>query len=101
MDAIHCWKRKNKMILSTAEWRKNNPPPAKQVPKTTPVVSSRTSSARKQPKAQNKGKDKAKATKTYREGYKIPNIQQDAMERVFQIARTKMEMKNREEARFS
>ncbi|MBW0557319.1 hypothetical protein O181_097034 [Austropuccinia psidii MF-1] len=37
----------------------------------------------KQPKAQNKGKGKAPAIKTYSQGYRIPKIQQDAMEDVF------------------
>ncbi|MBW0547368.1 hypothetical protein O181_087083 [Austropuccinia psidii MF-1] len=53
----------------------------------------------KQPEAQNKGKDKAPATKPYRQGYRIPKIQQDAMENVFQMARTMMELQKKEEYR--
>ncbi|MBW0558155.1 hypothetical protein O181_097870 [Austropuccinia psidii MF-1] len=34
------------MMRLTAEWRKNNPPPPKQVPKTTPVASSRNSNVK-------------------------------------------------------
>ncbi|MBW0560412.1 hypothetical protein O181_100127 [Austropuccinia psidii MF-1] len=56
---------KKNMILLTAEWRKNNPTPPKQVPKTGPVGGSRKSNMKKQPKAQKKGKGKAPATKTY------------------------------------
>ncbi|MBW0510315.1 hypothetical protein O181_050030 [Austropuccinia psidii MF-1] len=46
------------MMLLTAEWRKNNPPTPKQVPKTAPVASSSNSNMKKQQKAQNKGKGK-------------------------------------------
>ncbi|MBW0574238.1 hypothetical protein O181_113953 [Austropuccinia psidii MF-1] len=93
------WMEKKNMILLTAEWRKNNPPPPKQVPKTAPVARSRNSNVKKQPQAQNKGKGKAQATKTYSQGYRIPKIQQDAMENVFQMARTMMELQKMEEAR--
>ncbi|MBW0538419.1 hypothetical protein O181_078134 [Austropuccinia psidii MF-1] len=87
------------MMLLTAEWGKNNPPPPKQVPKTAPVASSSNSNVKKQPQAQTKGKGKAPATKPYCQGYRVPNIQQDAMEDVFQMARTMMELKKKEEAR--
>ncbi|MBW0552888.1 hypothetical protein O181_092603 [Austropuccinia psidii MF-1] len=69
-----------------------NPPPPKQVPKTAPVASSSNSDGKKQPQAQNKGKGKRPATKTYSQGYRIPKIQQDSMENVFQIARTMIEL---------
>ncbi|MBW0492726.1 hypothetical protein O181_032441 [Austropuccinia psidii MF-1] len=82
---------KKKMMLLTAEWRKNKPPPPKQVPKTAPVASSSNCNVKKQPQAQNKGKGKAPATKPYSQGYRNPKIQQDAMENVFQMARTMME----------
>ncbi|MBW0509935.1 hypothetical protein O181_049650 [Austropuccinia psidii MF-1] len=90
---------KKNMIILTAEWRKNNPPPPKQVPKTAPVASSRNSNMKKQSKAHNKGKRKAPATKPYSQGYRIPNIKQDAMEDVFQMARTMMQLEKEEEAR--
>ncbi|MBW0583370.1 hypothetical protein O181_123085 [Austropuccinia psidii MF-1] len=90
--------RKNMMLLR-AEWRKNNPPPPKEVPKTAPVVSSSNSDVKKQPQAQNKGKGKAPATKPYIQGYRIPKIQQAAMENVFQMARTMMELQKKVEAR--
>ncbi|MBW0513007.1 hypothetical protein O181_052722 [Austropuccinia psidii MF-1] len=54
------------MILLTAEWRKNNPPPPKQVPRTAPVASRSNSNMKKQPQAQNKGKGKASATESQR-----------------------------------
>ncbi|MBW0555361.1 hypothetical protein O181_095076 [Austropuccinia psidii MF-1] len=76
-----------------------NPSPPKQVTKTDPVASSSNSNVKKQPKAQKKGKGKAPATKTYSKGYRIPNIQQDAMENVFQMARTMMELQKKEEAK--
>ncbi|MBW0573573.1 hypothetical protein O181_113288 [Austropuccinia psidii MF-1] len=88
-----------KMILLTAEWRKNNPPPPKEVPKTAPVARSSNSKVKKQPQAQNKGKGKAPTTKPYSQGYRIPKIQQDAMENVFEMAKTMMKLQKKEEAR--
>ncbi|MBW0503037.1 hypothetical protein O181_042752 [Austropuccinia psidii MF-1] len=86
------------MMLLTAEWRKNNPPPPKQVPKTAPVAHRRKFNVKKQPQAQNKGKGKAPATNPYRQGYRILMIQQDAMENVFQMSRTMIELQKKEEA---
>ncbi|MBW0538323.1 hypothetical protein O181_078038 [Austropuccinia psidii MF-1] len=96
----HPFMEKEKMMISTAKWRKNNPPPPKQVPKTAPVASSSKPNVKKKPQAQNKGKGKAPATKPYSQVYRIPKIQQDAMENVFKMARTKMELKKKVEARF-
>ncbi|MBW0588668.1 hypothetical protein O181_128383 [Austropuccinia psidii MF-1] len=76
-----------------------NPPVPKQVPKTAPVASSSNSNVKKQPQAPNKRKGKAPATKPYSQGYRIPKIQQEAMENVFQVARTMMELQKKEEAR--
>ncbi|MBW0517862.1 hypothetical protein O181_057577, partial [Austropuccinia psidii MF-1] len=77
----------------------SNPPPPKQVPKTAPVAIRSNSNVKKQPQAQKKGKGKAPATKPYSQGYRIPKIQQDAMENVFQMARTMMELQKEEEDR--
>ncbi|MBW0475125.1 hypothetical protein O181_014840 [Austropuccinia psidii MF-1] len=77
-----------------------NPPPPKKVPKTSPVASSNNSNVKIYPQAQNKGKCKAPATKPYSQGYRIPNIQKDAMENVFQMARTIMKLKTKEESIF-
>ncbi|MBW0584463.1 hypothetical protein O181_124178 [Austropuccinia psidii MF-1] len=90
---------KKNMMLLTVELKKNNPPPPKQVPRPAPVARSSNSNVKKQPQFQNKGKGKAPAPKPYNQGYRIPNIHQDAMENVFQMARTMMELKNKEEAR--
>ncbi|MBW0590985.1 hypothetical protein O181_130700 [Austropuccinia psidii MF-1] len=87
------------MMLLTAEWRKNNPPPPKKVPRPAPVAISSNSNVKKQPQAQNKGKGKAPAPKPYSQGYRIPKIQQDAMENVFQMARTMMDLQKKGEAR--
>ncbi|MBW0499520.1 hypothetical protein O181_039235 [Austropuccinia psidii MF-1] len=86
-------------MLLKAEWRKNNPQPSKKVPKTAPVASRSNSNVKKKPKSQNKGKGKELATKPDSQGYRIPKIQQDAMENVFQMARTMMEFQKKEEAR--
>ncbi|MBW0561211.1 hypothetical protein O181_100926 [Austropuccinia psidii MF-1] len=99
LNGWHPLMENKNMILLTAEWRKNNPPPPKQVPKTAPLAISRNSNMKKQPQAHNKCKGKAPATKSYSHGYRIPKIQWDSMEKVFQIARTMMELQNKEEAR--
>ncbi|MBW0542578.1 hypothetical protein O181_082293 [Austropuccinia psidii MF-1] len=90
---------KKNMMLLMAEWKKNNPPTPKQVPKTAPVASSSNSNVKKKPQTQNKGKGKAPATKRYSWGYRIPKIQQDVMENEFQMARAMMELEKKEEAR--
>ncbi|MBW0552912.1 hypothetical protein O181_092627 [Austropuccinia psidii MF-1] len=95
----HPLMEKKNMMLLKAEWRKNNPLPPKQVPKTAPMARSSNSNVKKQPQAQNKGKGKAQATKPYSQGYRIPKIQLSAMENVFQMARAMMELQKKEEAR--
>ncbi|MBW0593782.1 hypothetical protein O181_133497 [Austropuccinia psidii MF-1] len=95
----HPLMEKTNMLLLTAEWRKNNPPPPKQVPKTDPVASSSNSYVKKQPQAQNKGRGKAPATKPYSQAYRIQKIPQEAMENVFQRAKIIMELQKKEEAR--
>ncbi|MBW0465936.1 hypothetical protein O181_005651 [Austropuccinia psidii MF-1] len=77
----------------------NNPPPPKQVPKTAPLARRSNSNMKKQPQAQKKGKDKAPATKTYSQGYRMRKIQQGAMENVFHMARTRTKFQQKEEAR--
>ncbi|MBW0500731.1 hypothetical protein O181_040446 [Austropuccinia psidii MF-1] len=88
------------MMFLTDEWRKNNPPPPKQVAKIAPVASSRNTNVKNQPQAQNKVNGKAPATSPYSQGYIISKFQQDAMENVFQMVRTMMELQKKEEARF-
>ncbi|MBW0467400.1 hypothetical protein O181_007115 [Austropuccinia psidii MF-1] len=87
------------MMLLSAEWRKNYPTPPKQVPKTAPEARSSNSNVKKQPQAQNKGKGKAPATKPHRQSYRIPKIQHNALENVFQMAGTMMELQKKEEGR--
>ncbi|MBW0589064.1 hypothetical protein O181_128779 [Austropuccinia psidii MF-1] len=99
LNGWHPLMEKKNMILLTAEWRKYNPPPPKQVPKTATIDSSSSSNMKKQPQAANKGKGKAPATKLYSQGYRIPKIQQDSMEDRLQMARTMMELQKKEEAR--
>ncbi|MBW0565017.1 hypothetical protein O181_104732 [Austropuccinia psidii MF-1] len=77
----------------------NNNPPPKQVPRPAPVDRSQNSNVKKKPQAQSKGKGKAQAPKPYSQGYRIPKIQQDAMENAFQMARTMMELQKKEEVR--
>ncbi|MBW0533006.1 hypothetical protein O181_072721 [Austropuccinia psidii MF-1] len=80
LNGWHPLMEKKNMILLKAEWRKDNPPPPKKVPKTAPVASSSNSNVKKQPQAKNKGKGKEPATKPYSQGYRLPKIQQGAME---------------------
>ncbi|MBW0518672.1 hypothetical protein O181_058387, partial [Austropuccinia psidii MF-1] len=67
--------------------------------KNSPIASISNSNVKKQTQAQHKGKGKTLATKPYSQGYRIPKIQQDAMENGFQMARTMMELHKKEEAR--
>ncbi|MBW0573154.1 hypothetical protein O181_112869 [Austropuccinia psidii MF-1] len=90
---------KKNMMLLTAEWSKKNPPPPKKVPKPAPVASSSHSNVKKQPQVQNKGKGRAPPPKPFCQGYRIPKIQQAALENVFQMARTVMELQKKEKAR--
>ncbi|MBW0474394.1 hypothetical protein O181_014109 [Austropuccinia psidii MF-1] len=90
---------KENMMLLTAELRKNNLPPHKKVPKTASAARSSHSNVKKKPQAQKKGQGKAPAPKTYSKGYRISKTQQDAMENVFQMARTMMESQQKEKAR--
>ncbi|MBW0589865.1 hypothetical protein O181_129580 [Austropuccinia psidii MF-1] len=99
LNEWHPLMEKKNMILLTEEWRKNNPSPPKQVPKTAPGASSSNSNIKTQPQAQNKRKGKAPATKPYSQGYSSPKIQQDAMENLFQMVTTMMEFQKKEEAR--
>ncbi|MBW0585161.1 hypothetical protein O181_124876 [Austropuccinia psidii MF-1] len=99
LNAWHPFMEKKNMMLLTGEWRKKTPPPPKQVPRPAPVASSSNFNVKKQPQAQNKGKAKAPAPNPYSQRYRIPKIQQDAMENVFQMARTMMEFQKKEEAR--
>ncbi|MBW0536973.1 hypothetical protein O181_076688, partial [Austropuccinia psidii MF-1] len=99
LNGGHPLMEKKNMMLLTAELRKNNPPPPKQVPRPAPGASSSNSNMKKHPQTQNKGKGKAPATKPYSQGYRVPNIQQDAMENLFQMARTMMELQKKEEGR--
>ncbi|MBW0509803.1 hypothetical protein O181_049518 [Austropuccinia psidii MF-1] len=75
LNGWHPLMAKKNMILLPAEWRENNPPPPKQVPKTAPVASSSNSNVKKQPQSQDKNKGKAPATKAYSQGYIILKIQ--------------------------
>ncbi|MBW0577150.1 hypothetical protein O181_116865 [Austropuccinia psidii MF-1] len=72
LNGWHSLMEKKNMMLLTAEWRKNNLQPPKQVPKTAPVASSRNSNVKKQPQAQKQGKGKAPATKPYSQGNRMP-----------------------------
>ncbi|MBW0550951.1 hypothetical protein O181_090666 [Austropuccinia psidii MF-1] len=89
---------KEKHNTFNSRMEEKNPPPTKKVPKTAPVASSSNSNMKKKPQAQNKGKERP-ATKSYTQVYRIPNIQMDAMENVFQMPRTMMELHKNEEAK--
>ncbi|MBW0512458.1 hypothetical protein O181_052173 [Austropuccinia psidii MF-1] len=72
LNGWHPLMEKKNMMLLTAEWRKDNPLPPKQVPRPAPVASSSNSNVKKQPQAQNKGKGKAPAPNPYSQGYRMP-----------------------------
>ncbi|MBW0528721.1 hypothetical protein O181_068436 [Austropuccinia psidii MF-1] len=88
LDGGHPLMEKKSVMLLTTGLRKNNPLPPKQVPKISPVARSINSNVKKTPHAQNKGKGTEPAKKPYSQVYRIPMIQQDSRENVFQMART-------------
>ncbi|MBW0483232.1 hypothetical protein O181_022947 [Austropuccinia psidii MF-1] len=59
LNGWHPLMEKKNMMHLPAEWRENNPPQPKQVPRPAPVAGSSNSNAKKQPQAQNKDKGKA------------------------------------------
>ncbi|MBW0587951.1 hypothetical protein O181_127666 [Austropuccinia psidii MF-1] len=67
--------------------------------KTSPSGQQQQFQCEKEAKSSKKGKGKAPAQKPYSQGYRIPKIQQDAMENVFPMARTIMELQKKEETR--
>ncbi|MBW0587354.1 hypothetical protein O181_127069 [Austropuccinia psidii MF-1] len=83
---------KEKHDAFNSRMKEKTPSPPKKVPRTAPVARSSNSNVKKKQKAQSKGKGKEPATKTYIQGYRIQNIQQDAMKDVFQMDRTMMEL---------
>ncbi|MBW0560411.1 hypothetical protein O181_100126 [Austropuccinia psidii MF-1] len=67
--------------------------------KTSPSGQQKPFQCEKAATSSKKGKGKAPAPKPYSQGYRIPKIQKDAMENVFQMARTMLELQKKEEAR--
>ncbi|MBW0546488.1 hypothetical protein O181_086203 [Austropuccinia psidii MF-1] len=65
LNGWHPLMEKKKINLLTAEWRKDNTPPPKQLPKTVPIANSSNFSMKNQPQGQRKGKAKAQDTKPY------------------------------------
>ncbi|MBW0530532.1 hypothetical protein O181_070247 [Austropuccinia psidii MF-1] len=63
---------KKNMILSTAEWRKNNPPPPKQVSKTAPVASSSNCNVKKAATSSKQGQRQGTSHKPLRSGPQNP-----------------------------
>ncbi|MBW0562852.1 hypothetical protein O181_102567 [Austropuccinia psidii MF-1] len=72
INGWHPFMEKNNMMLLTAEWRKQNPIPLKQVPRTSLVARSSDSNVTQQPQAWNKGKGKEPAKKPLQSGLQNP-----------------------------
>ncbi|MBW0546880.1 hypothetical protein O181_086595 [Austropuccinia psidii MF-1] len=77
-----------------ASTRKNPPQPVPNKPKQTPKTN-------KKGKKKAKGKAKPKWNKPYPQNYRIPKKEKTSMEDVFNMARTLMEFKNKEEERLN
>ncbi|MBW0485371.1 hypothetical protein O181_025086 [Austropuccinia psidii MF-1] len=78
---------------------KENPPSTTQASaKDSPSSQQQQLQHEKAATSSEKGKGKAPATKPYSQGYRIPKIQKDAMENVFQMARKMMKLQKKEEA---
>ncbi|MBW0532728.1 hypothetical protein O181_072443 [Austropuccinia psidii MF-1] len=68
--------------------------------KTNPSGQQKQFQHEKEATSSEQGQGKNTSQKPFSQGYRIPNIQQDSMENLFQIARAMMEMQMREEAIF-
>ncbi|MBW0482308.1 hypothetical protein O181_022023 [Austropuccinia psidii MF-1] len=68
----HTFIKKKSIIPLPAEWRKDNHPPPKKVPKPSPVAKSSSSDIEEKPKAENKVNLKAPTTNSYSQGYRMP-----------------------------
>ncbi|MBW0582092.1 hypothetical protein O181_121807 [Austropuccinia psidii MF-1] len=86
-------------LMEKLEWRKKQPSTTQASAKNSPSSQQQKFQHEKEATSSNKGKGKAPATKPYSQGYRIPKIQQDAMENVFQMARTMMQLQKKEEDR--
>ncbi|MBW0513002.1 hypothetical protein O181_052717 [Austropuccinia psidii MF-1] len=58
LNGWHPLMEKKNMMLLTAEWRKNNPPPCKKVTKTAPVASSSNSNVKSSHKLRTRAKER-------------------------------------------
>ncbi|MBW0542293.1 hypothetical protein O181_082008, partial [Austropuccinia psidii MF-1] len=103
---IKAW-LKNQSMLS--EDRKKKLAPGKEnIPVEAPQASARKrppqqvpKKPKQTPKTNQKGKAKPKWNKPYSQNYRIPKEEKIAMDNVFNMARTLMELKNKEEERSS
>ncbi|MBW0511707.1 hypothetical protein O181_051422 [Austropuccinia psidii MF-1] len=82
LNEWHPFMEKKDVMILTEEWRKNNPPPPKQVPKTAPIARSSNSNMKSSHKLKTRAKARhqpqnpaAKATGCH--GKCIPNVQKN------------------------
>ncbi|MBW0592517.1 hypothetical protein O181_132232 [Austropuccinia psidii MF-1] len=99
LNGWHPLMEKKNIIFLTAEWRENDPPPPKQVPKTAPTASSSNFNVKRSHKLRTRERARHQLQSLTARAAESPNVQQDTMENVFQMARTIMELNTKGEAR--
>ncbi|MBW0578654.1 hypothetical protein O181_118369 [Austropuccinia psidii MF-1] len=111
VQQIKAW-LKNQSMLSEdqkklAQGKDNSPVEAlkastsKNLPQKVPNKEKKTPKKKQKGKQKAKGKAKSKWKKPYPQNYRIPNKEKTAMDNVFNMARTLMELKNKEEERLN
>ncbi|MBW0593322.1 hypothetical protein O181_133037 [Austropuccinia psidii MF-1] len=106
VQQIKAW-LKNQSMLSEdqkkklAQGKENSPVEAPQASTSKNPPQQVPSKPKKAPKTNQKGKAKPKWNKPYPQNYRIPKKEKTAMDNVFNMARTLMEFKNKEEEIFN
>ncbi|MBW0506616.1 hypothetical protein O181_046331 [Austropuccinia psidii MF-1] len=106
VQQIKSW-LKNQSMLSDdqkknlAQGKDNTPVEAPQASTSKNLPQQVPNKPNKTPKTNQKGKAKPKWNKPYPQNYRIPKKEKTAMDNVFNMARTLMEFKNKEEERLN
>ncbi|MBW0583470.1 hypothetical protein O181_123185 [Austropuccinia psidii MF-1] len=94
-------KRKLAQRRKTAQWKLHKPPQAKTLPQQVPNKPKKTPNTNQKEKQKAKEKEKPKWNKPYPQNYTIPKKEKTVMDNVFNMARTLMEFKKKEEERLN
>ncbi|MBW0583373.1 hypothetical protein O181_123088 [Austropuccinia psidii MF-1] len=86
---------------TTALWKLPKPPQARICLNKCQQKEKKSAKSKKKGKQKAKGKEKSKWNRPYPQNYRIPKKEKTAMDNVFNMARTLMEFKNKEEERMN